>query len=90
MTYQKGRGDLLPNLVLPPGWADHIRKLLARIEDADSPVNCLLAQERAEGVVEGLELAVARDAATIERLYLLIAGAALVRLEQLQADSAGQ
>lgn len=80
-------GDLLPGLVLPSGWADQVRKLLARIENADTPVNCLLAQERAEGVIEGLELARARDSATLERLFLLIAGAASVRLQQLERDS---
>ncbi len=82
-------GDLLPGLVLPDGWADQFRKLLARIENADTPVNCLLAQERAEGLVDGLELAKARDAATLERLYLLFAGAASVRLQQLEPDSSG-
>lgn len=45
----RNTGDLLPGLVLPDGWADQFRKLLARIENADTPVNCLLAQERAEG-----------------------------------------
>lgn len=85
----RNAGDLLPGLVLPDGWADQFRKLLARIESADTPVNCLLAQERAEGVVEGLELAKARDADTLERLYLLIAGAASVRLQQLGQDTGG-
>ncbi|WP_210669016.1 hypothetical protein [Pseudomonas protegens] len=79
----RNTGDLLPGLVLPDGWADQFRKLLARIENADTPVNCLLAQERAEGVVEGLELAKARDADALERLYLLIAGAASMRLQQI-------
>lgn len=82
----RNTGDLLPGLVMPQGWPEHFRKLLARIENADTPVNCLLAQERAEGVVEGLELADARDAETLERLYLLIAGAASVRLQQIGSD----
>lgn len=83
-------GDLLPGLVLPAGWADQFRTLLARIEGADTPVNCLLAQVRAEGVVEGLELAKARDAATLERLYLLIAEVAVMRLGQLERDGANE
>lgn len=85
----RNTGDLLPGLVLPDGWADQFRKLLARIESADTPVNCLLAQERAEGVVEGLELAKARDSATVERLYLLIASDASMRLQQLGPDPSG-
>ncbi|HGY3554922.1 TPA: hypothetical protein ACNVV3_000916 [Pseudomonas putida] len=82
-----GDDELIPGLVLPAGWATELRKLLARIEDADTAVNCLLAQERAEGVVQGLELAKAQDSATIERLYLLIAGAAQNRLQQLEDDA---
>lgn len=85
----RNSGDLLPGLVLPAGWADRFRTLLARIESADTPVNCLLAQERAEGVVEGLELAKARDESTLERLYLLIGGAASARLQQLGPDPGG-
>lgn len=81
-----GGDELIPGLVLPAGWATHLRKLLARIEDADTAVNCLLAQERAEGVVQGIELANARDSQTIERLYLLISGATEVRLRQLEDE----
>lgn len=80
-------GDLLPGLSMPAGWAEVFRQLLQRIERADTPINCLLAQERAEGVVEGLELAVARDALTIERLFVLISEVAIARLQQLEADS---
>lgn len=81
-------GDLLPGLVLPAGWADELRKLLARIEQADTPVNCLIAQAFAEGVVQGLELAKAREADVLERLYMVIAAAASARLRRLECDSA--
>lgn len=83
-----GDAELIPGLVLPAGWAAELRKLLARIEDADSAVNCLLAQERAEGVVQGIELAKARDPGTIERLYLLIADTGQARLQQLEEEAA--
>jgi len=78
---------LVPGLALPAGWAAELRKLLDRISDADTVVNCLLAQERAEGVVQGFELAGAQDAATIERLYLLIDAAAQARLQPLVGDA---
>ena len=76
-------GDLLPGLVLPAGWPDELRKLLARIEQAGTPVNCLIAQAFAEGVVQGLELARAREADVLERLYLLIADVATARCRQM-------
>lgn len=85
--YATGRGDL-PGLILPPGWAEQLRTLLARIEAADTPVNCLLAQERAMGRVEGLEMAKACDAQDLEQLFVLIDDAAQRRLQQLQ-DGAG-
>jgi len=83
-------GALLPGLVLPAGWPDELRKLLARIECADTPVNCLIAQAFAEGVVQGLELAKAREADVLERLYLLIADVAAARLLQLEPGAAGR
>lgn len=79
--------ELVAGLVLPVGWAAELRNLLARIEDADSAVNCLLAQERALGVVQGIELVKARDPGTIERLYLLIADTGQARLQQLETEA---
>ncbi|MEZ0197353.1 hypothetical protein AB9U01_25200 [Pseudomonas qingdaonensis] len=89
-THYNATGDLLRDLAMPLGWSEHFRTLLARIEAADTPINCLLAQERAEGVVEGLELAKAREAAIIERLYVLVAEVAAARLLQLQPDPGGR
>lgn len=77
----------MPGLILPPGWATELRKLLVRIEAADSLMNCLLARERAEGVIQGIELSHALDAATIERLYIWIDAAAQARWLQLQEDA---
>lgn len=82
-------GDLLPGLVMPNGWADFFRKLLIRIERADTPVNCLLAEEHAYGVVEGWEMAKARDASTLERLCVLIARVSEERMRQLERDAEG-
>lgn len=82
-------GDLLPGLVLPVGWPDALRKLLVRIERADTPVNCLIAQAFAEGVVQGLELAKAREAAVLERLYQLIDDVTATRLQQLEPGAEG-
>lgn len=82
-----GDDELIPGLVLPASWVTELRELLARIEDADSAVNCLLAQERAEGVVQGIELVKARDPGTIERLFLLIADTGQARLQQLEAEA---
>lgn len=83
-----GRDDeLIPGLILPTGWATELRKLLTRIEDADSAMNCLLAQVRAEGVIQGIELVKARDTATVERLYLLIADTGQARLKQLEQEA---
>jgi len=79
--------ELVPGLVLPDGWAYELRKLLARIEEAATTVNCQLAQERAEGVVRGIELAKARDPETIERLYLLFAGATKIRIQYLSNET---
>lgn len=76
--------ELTPGLMMPRAWVFELRKLLDRINRADTVVNCLLAQERAEGVVQGLELSRSRDAATIERLYMLMGETAQSRLMQLQ------
>ncbi|WP_439254401.1 hypothetical protein [Pseudomonas monteilii] len=77
--------ELLPGLVLPPPFQNAFRKRLADIGQADSAVNCLIAQARAEGMVEGLET-VTQGIPTgqIERLYLLIEQAASERLAELE------
>ena len=53
---------------------------------AASALNCLIAQARAEGMVEGLERGTHGIPANhIERLYLLIEDAATARLLELEA-----
>lgn len=85
MNNGPGEEELFPGLVLPAGWTTELRKLLMRIENAKTTDDCALAQERAIGVVIGLELAKARDPATIEQLYLLVASVVQARLNQLKA-----
>ena len=84
---QRRGADPLGDLKLPNDWTAHFRKLLARIEAADTAFNCMLAQERAEGVVEGFEISQARDAQTIERLYLIVENAGTERLARLEAGA---
>lgn len=87
-TSTAGRDDeLIPGLVLPAGWACELRKHLARIENAQTTVDCSLALERVTGVIIGLELAKARDPETIEQLYLLAAGVGQARLNQLKDEA---
>ncbi|MFP5426345.1 MAG: hypothetical protein ACLGJA_10865 [Gammaproteobacteria bacterium] len=52
-------------------------------------MNILLAQERAEGMVECLELLKKLDAEQIERLYLLIGHTAAQRFGELERQAGG-
>ena len=78
--------ELVPGLVLPPAYEAALRRRLVDIADASTPVNCLIAQARAEGLVECLEtLTQGIPAQHIERLYLLIEDATNKRLAILGA-----
>lgn len=79
-------GEFLPGLILPPVIHGQLRKRLAEIGCADSAVNCLIAQARAESLVEALELLKALEMRAVERLYVLIDHAATARLLQLEQD----
>lgn len=77
--------ELLPGLVLPPAYHGTLRKRLAEIDTASSAANCLIAQARAEGLVEALETVTQGiNPQHIERLYLLIEQAATARLRELE------
>lgn len=79
--------ELVPGLVLPPAYHGVFRKRLAEVEVAGSAVNCLIAQARAESLVEALEtLTQGIAGAHIERLYLLIENAATARLAELERE----
>jgi len=42
--------ELVPGLVLPPGYERAVRGRLLDIEDAQTGVNCLILQARVEGL----------------------------------------
>ncbi|WP_409294878.1 hypothetical protein [Pseudomonas sp. KCJK8670] len=76
--------EFLPGLVLPAGYHGVLRQRLGEIDNAGTAVNCLIAQARAEGLVEALELLEALDSARIERLYQVVLETARARLAVLQ------
>ncbi|MDH1401240.1 hypothetical protein N5D79_08440 [Pseudomonas sp. GD03817] len=78
--------EFIPGLVLPPAYHGVLRKRLTEIDIANSPANCLIAQARAGGMVESLELLKALEADQIERLYLVVEQAAMARLQELERD----
>ncbi len=57
------------------------------VATAASAANCLIAQARAEGMVEALELLKALEQQQVERLYLLIEQATTARLLELEQGS---
>lgn len=76
-------GEFLPGIVMPPEIHGLLRKRIAEIETCDTAVNCLIAQARAESLVEALEVLKALPAHAIERLYLAIEHSAQARLAEL-------
>ena len=80
-------GEFLPGVILPPVIHAQLRKRVMEIGVAGSAVNCLIAQARAESLVEALELLKAVEASVIERLYLLIDQEATQRLAELNRES---
>lgn len=80
--------ELVPGLIVPAGYHGIFRKRLAEVGVAISVSTCLIAQARAEGLVEALETLTQGIAAQhIERLYVLIEDAAMARLVELQPDA---
>lgn len=78
--------EFLPGLVLPAAYHGVLRQRLAEMANAGTTVNCLIAQARAEGMVEALELVKALDSSRIERLYQLVVDTATARLDVLQRE----
>lgn len=78
--------EFLPGLVLPAGYHGVLRQRLAEMANAGTAVNYLIAQARAEGMVEALELVKALDSPRIERLYQLVIETATARLDVLQRE----
>ncbi|MFK3680697.1 hypothetical protein [Pseudomonas sp. NPDC088890] len=81
--------ELIPGVTLPPVIHGRLRQLLAQLNVADTVVNILLVQERAEGVVECLELLKKLDDEQIEKLYLLIGHTAAQRFGELESQADG-
>lgn len=79
-------GEFLPGIVMPPEIHGLLRRRVAQIEVSDTPVNCLIAQARAESLVEALEVLRAVPADAIERLYLMIESTTQSRLAELGAQ----
>ncbi|MCE0931622.1 hypothetical protein [Pseudomonas monteilii] len=76
-------GEFLPGIVMPPEIHGLLRKRLTEIDCCDTAVNCLIAQARAESLVEALEVLKAVSADAIERLYLVIESTTKSRLTEL-------
>ncbi|ABY97666.1 hypothetical protein HMH05_25875 [Pseudomonas sp. SbB1] len=76
-------GEFLPGIVMPPEIHGLLRMRVTQVEVSDTPVNCLIAQARAESLVEALEVLRAVPADAIERLYLVIESTTQSRLAEL-------
>ncbi|WP_282361229.1 hypothetical protein [Pseudomonas sp. PS01300] len=76
-------GEFLPGIIMPPEIHGLLRKRVTEIEVSDTAVNCLIAQARAESLVEALEILKAVDRLAVERLYVMIENMALARLAEL-------
>lgn len=86
--YRFPSGELAPGLVLPPDIQRRLRLVLASIEAASSPVNCLIAQATAQGVCLGLDMGRVLARSDIERVEILVDQVANQRLEELAEDTA--
>lgn len=76
-------GEFLPGIIMPPEIHGLLRKRVTEIEVSGTAVNCLIAQARAESLIEALEVLKAIPADAIERLYLVIVHSAEARLSEL-------
>lgn len=85
--YRFPSGELAPGLVLPPDIQRRLRLLLASIESASSPVNCLIAQANAQGACLGLDMGHVIARYDIERIEILVDNVASQRLAELARDA---
>ncbi|MFJ2526177.1 hypothetical protein D3C76_344540 [compost metagenome] len=76
-------GEFLPGIIMPPEIHGLLRKRVTEIEICDTAVNCLIAQARAESLVEALEVLKAIPAQAIERLYNLVEHSTQARLAEI-------
>lgn len=73
--------------MLPPEIQQGLRLLLASIEAASSPVDCLIAQANAQGACLGLNMGRVLGRSDIERLEILVDNIASQRLAELAGDA---
>lgn len=85
--YRFSSGELAPGLVLPPDIQRRLRLVLASIEAACSPVNCLIAQANAQGVCLGLDIGRVLARSDIERVEILVDNVTNQRLAELACDA---
>ena len=76
--------EQLEGVGLPPRVRDQMERHLGRIAIAADAGDLHLAQARAEGFVQGLEVAGALNAATVEALYIAVDNEASARLMELE------
>ncbi|POF88235.1 hypothetical protein BGP80_09745 [Pseudomonas putida] len=76
-------GEFLPGITLPAQVHGLLRQRLSEIEVSDTPTNCLIAQVRAESLVEALAAMKAVSKEGCERLFKIIMHSAGARLEEL-------
>lgn len=78
----KGK-EFVPGIILPPLVHGLLRKHLSEISVSDCVQDCLLAQARAEGLIQSLGAFETVSPSTIKRLFVLIQQAAQARLADL-------
>ena len=88
LRYRLPSGELIPGLVLPTEIQRRLRLLLASIEAASTPVNCLIAQANAQGACLGLDMGHVLLRSDIERVEVLVDNVASQRLAELAGEAA--
>ncbi|WP_447733979.1 hypothetical protein [Pseudomonas shirazensis] len=85
-TYENAKsGEFLPGIMLPPHVHGLLRKRLSEIEVSDTIINCLIAQARAESLVEALAALKAVSVEALVRLGNIIEHSTQARLEEIRA-----
>lgn len=80
-------GEFLPGITIPREIHGLLRQRISEIAICDSAINCLVAQARAESLVEALKVLKILPAEAIERLNILIEDTATVRVSELGRPS---
>lgn len=85
MTSREGneRNDPFAGLRMPSEVLEHLRRRLTAIENSTDTLSVHLACERAQGVIEALEVLKVLKPTDIEALYLVVEDAVQARLKAL-------